>query len=127
MRERIPLRPYPKEFHISELRDISIYADQWKHVYINVTSNDGKTFRLKKDTLVPILKGELKTLKVKYAYNLFYLVLPTEKIPELKLKNGEIICTFCNGFGSVYEGVCPACKGKKKLDWLEQVFVQQKG
>lgn len=120
------ITPYPKKVNVSDIQNLRLWADHWKHAHINVTSNDGKIFRLKEDALLPLLKGELKTLNVKYAYNLFYLVLPTEKLPVLKLKNGEVPCKACNSFGYVSDGWCPICKGKKKLDWLEQVFVQEK-
>ena len=120
------ITPYPKNFNLSDTSNVNVFGDRWRHVHINVTSKQGHTFRLKDDALLPILKGELKTLKVKHAYNLFYLVLPTEEIPKVKLKNGEISCNVCNEFGFVDTGICPACKGKKKLDWLEQVFIKEK-
>jgi hypothetical protein len=38
---------------------------------------------------------------------------------------GEIICDKCNGTGLYNDGTyilrCPKCKGKKKLDWCEQI------
>lgn len=120
------ITPYPKNFKLTDTCDVTFHGDQYKHVHIKVFSNEGHTFRIKEDVLIAVFKGELKTLKVKFLYNIFYLVLPTEKSSEIKLKNGEVACKTCNEFGYVLEGVCPICKGKRKLDWLEQVFVQEK-
>ena len=42
------------------------------------------------------------------------------------LKEGEIICSKCNGTGLVGMWICPNCCGEGKLDWIDNVFGSRK-
>ena len=44
----------------------------------------------------------------------------------MDLKPGEVICSKCNGTGSMmvknfYYFKCDKCQGKSKLDWIENI------
>lgn len=47
---------------------------------------------------------------------------------DMELKEGELVCSLCNGWGKVYhkddDGIfqCPRCKGRGKLDWVENIM-----
>ena len=47
--------------------------------------------------------------------------------PDLKLKEGEMYCDHCRGFGYIYKkGIfddrCTWCSGEGKLNWIERIF-----
>jgi len=47
--------------------------------------------------------------------------------PDLKLKDGELYCDHCRGFGYIYKkGIfdnrCTWCSGEGKLNWIERIF-----
>lgn len=52
--------------------------------------------------------------------------------PSHKLKEGDMICEYCNGWGTIYDSIlnsviqCEQCKGDGVLDWIENVRGKEK-
>jgi RecJ-like exonuclease len=49
----------------------------------------------------------------------------------IKIKEGEIICDKCCGFGhiysvEIYNEKCDKCQGTGKVNWIENIFGKEK-
>jgi hypothetical protein len=77
-----------------------------------------------------VLEAPISCKTIKNENYEYRIQMTPEYIRSFRLEKYEIICSHCGGIGYILGGpeskhgnqVCNMCKGKLKLNWLEQVF-----